>query len=243
MGQAKTVRFLLVTLATIAVLPPARAQLDDATRYRRAYNSNLITQGMSLYYKHHQRLPQSLSHLIETNWVPPNLVNPCTGEIITGDSPDSSPGGYLVEQIGTQGLRITCFREGRPTVIEYDLEDLGAGMERLTLEEARTNLWMSWAFRCLQAYHNTTGELPGSIDDLIDAGFWPFEGLANMVTGKPMAFSSDNPGDMHWVFKEELIGVRLTLPESPDGRKKPSVVLEYPTPEEGVVFVHTVGSE
>jgi hypothetical protein len=239
MKRGQVVRLIGALIAAAILTTPVRAQPDDSVRHRQVYNLNVITLGMSLYYSHHGRLPQSLRDLMDGNWVPGNLANACTGETITGDSTDAEPGGYLIECLGNEGMRLTYFRDGRNTVLEYDLEELMIGPERLTLEEARTHLWMSWAFRCLQAYEGITDELPESIDDLIEAGFWPFRGVTNMVTGKPMAFDSDNPGDMHWVFKDNLIGVRFTLPPTPRGGRKPTVVLEYPTPSGRVIYVES----
>lgn len=225
----KTVAAILIALALgdcLLCINEARATEDAQMAVREAYNLNIIDRGIGLYYACSKSLPQSLSVLIEGGWVPSNLVNLYNGERVSGDS--TALGGYRIAPDG-QGAVILTFNNGEEELLStrYDSEILSPTTLGITREQAMNHLMISWAVTCLTAYEQLTGEIPSSIDELADKGFWPFQGALNFYTGQEMLFDSYSVGDMLWEFSPGHVSIHLWLPPSPEGNTR-AMALEFP---------------
>ena len=219
------------------------------------YNSGLIGTGIGFYYAQTGQLPDSIDVLFQDGFIPPNLPNPYSGGIISGNSVNGNPGEWKIERTDGENLILTYYGTGDPMTFNYSKEFLdrdvsnlimdqlkeqlpaGANIADVTLikqdsanlppAERMAGLMNQWAHACLNSYFNAYNKVPVSIDDLKNVGLWPFEGRLNYMSGKPMRFDSQEPGDMEWTFSDGKVLVRQIL--TPENGVKRLMATGYPS--------------
>lgn len=229
----------LVLIIFLATTISAGARLTESEKLRLNYNLTMIMNGISFYYTYKNILPRSLELLIDDGWVPGNLVDPYTGNIIQTDACDEYNYGYAISSMeDSDGIQLKCVRSRGCS--EFDLPESkyegveGAFEDRI---HAMGYLYLIWANQAIQTYEELTGELPGSIEELQGSGYWPFEGVGNLYErNEPIKFDSQTKGNMYWIFKRNYVHVEVWKESY---LKKPMLMSEitYPPlePQEDVV--------
>ncbi|MCX6644927.1 MAG: hypothetical protein NTY09_01000 [bacterium] len=193
--------FLVVCFCILLVKPAMADEFGRSLFYRFSYNVQIITLGVNYYWKANNVMPSSILELRDEGLLPLNLINPVNEQPLNLNPGFPGSGEVTIEKLDDQIVQVTSAVPGGD-IMQANLDSSLYTITDNELDEANRKmvLYLNWAYVSFQKFYNEKGFVPGSIDDLINAGYWPFEGQLNPVTGMPLQFYSTEPGDLNYTF-------------------------------------------
>ena len=197
---------------------PVKADSDLNEEINRVgYNNALIGAGVNFYYYDTGNLPGSVFELYEAGWIPGNLVNPVTDEPFDYNSVEKGPGEIIITPIDDQHVILYI---GVPNGQEFE-GDLESSMYStaihtgpdLRVAHHRHRVQLSFI-----QYWRVYQDLPMSIEDMKDGGFWPFDGSeVNPYTLEPLQFDNSDPGNLRFTFDIDKVRCTAYFPNNRAG--------------------------
>ena len=209
-------KLILTSVMVLGMFFPQTTQADTpsesvSTMTRISYNLQMVTAGIDFFCKENSRLPMSASELMDSGFIPAGLENAVTGLPIMLDATPVEPGGLTVTCFDSSSMIVSIgHRDG--SVKDFDIDSsIYSSLDWLEKPDRTMVLYTEWAEIALQKYLMEYGEVPSSVDDLIDARYWPFEGQLNPFTGDPLNLYGDSDGDLSWEFYPDYVRVGVYL--------------------------------
>jgi hypothetical protein len=178
------------------------------------YNKAFISSAACWYWILTGNMPESIADLYDESLIPSNIVNPVTGGSILVDQENMGPGDIV--------LISASLTDDSRQLAEYAIMEPPTNIKRTTPitrsitfseqpspEDMRVQLHQEWMQESLVSYSEEYRRLPTGIDEMRDAGYWPFDGVLNPVTGEPISANSDKPGDFYMVFTPDEVTARF----------------------------------
>ncbi|MCX6646242.1 MAG: hypothetical protein NTY09_07785 [bacterium] len=206
----KNLTAIIILFACLVIMNPALADSELNEEINRiSYINSLIGGGVNYYYLDTGSLPGSVNELYATGWIPGNLVNPVTDEPFNYNSVERGPGEIIITPVDNQHVILYI---GLPNGQEFenDLESSMYSTTNYTGSDLRVaNYRYRVQFSFFQ-YWRVYQDLPTSIDDMKDKGFWPFDGSElNPYTFEPLRFDDSNPGNLRFSFDLDEVMCRV----------------------------------
>jgi hypothetical protein len=173
---------------------------DRSIYLRFQYEQAIITCGIDQYWKQTGRMPKSISDLLDLNLIPLNIVNPVTGKSIIVEGDTMGPGDIIISGGTEQTVELSIFM---PVVDVQATRTITSDIYKADENDPadmRVHLYWYWLNESIRSYAEEYKKLPQSVDDLAIAGYWPFDGQLNSVSGDLLSYQSTKPGDFFLVF-------------------------------------------
>lgn len=211
-----TTIFTCVILSIVLSLP-VQANLSSDTVNRMNYNLGLVSSGVNFYYQMNGEMPQSVYDLLEAGWIPGNMLNPFTGEAYDYLANDAMGGEVIISDASQNSCDLTILGF-QNTLHTYDLHSDDIHPWNGTVEDRLISGYIHRVENAFRWYWADEQNIPQSIDDLKDTGYWPFDGTElNPYTGHSLAFNSDSVGDLEFRFEGEDVKCIAYYPEDRTG--------------------------
>lgn len=193
---------VFVTLIWLFPLQSASGTQIDLSKWNRAfYNLAISSAGISEYWKITGSMPDSFGQIYGLGLLPTNLVNPFSNQPLRLDPANPGPGEFRMDRINDNEATITIsLPEGKVQTQRIDSSKFSRNAIQRSDVDRRIFLYIAWAHVSLHRYFADKGVVPQSVDDLRNAGYWPFDGQLNPVSGQPLKFFSKEPGDLNFKF-------------------------------------------
>ena len=186
-------------VCTLIIQSAAANESNFSAFYRTSYNLRIISGGVNYYWKANHTMPSSIIELRDAGLLPTNMMNPVTDQALNLDPDYPEPGEFKFELINDQTIEITYVTpDGISSTATLDTSYYSD--DHFNDANRRMSMYLGWVYSSFHTFYNEKGFVPGSIDDLINSGYWPFEGQLNPVTGMPLQFYSTELGDLNFTF-------------------------------------------
>ncbi len=147
---------------------------------RMNYNLGMISGAVNLYYCENGKMPDSVAELLQSGLIPSNLLNLLSGQPFSYYADDCMEGDLVITNAVSDYCGITHLGIGdQPHTFEIysaDLPPCGHFGGDLVLWG-----YMMRVHNAFLSYWADMDDEPLSIDDLREAGYWPFDGLGNTL--------------------------------------------------------------
>jgi len=180
----------------------ASSEYDFAELVERGnYNLALVTEGVRQFYWVNGWIPDSLQDVVDAGFIPSNMVNPVTGERLnTNSRGENLCDVYYEPAEHFTGIIVTCLAPNG-LYMDWDVEFVPYGSTTYTGPDLVISHYYYRIDCALECYWRLYKHCPQSQQDLIDTGFWPFDGTElNPVSHGLLYFYGREAGDLRLEF-------------------------------------------
>jgi hypothetical protein len=189
--------------------PYSKAQLETLN-----FNLRVVMTGVDFYYSDTGTMPGSVGDLLQAGWIPANLRNPITDGSFDYYATDVSGGEIILIRNDNNHSVIRCLSP-MDTVSGFQINGADIDGRMPFGPDLQMDAYQTWLQYSLFWYWNMYHEIPTSIEDMQNAGIWPFNGSEiNPYTNGNLVIGGENPGDIF--FATNGTEIKFTIYYSDD---------------------------
>ena len=199
----------LVLMLTVTALFSGRALAQQSERSQHArinYVVTIITSGVDHFWQANGRMPYSMDELYQAGMLPKNLRNPITGNDLDLYAQSPAVGEFVYTWSDEQHATF-LFTDADNSTSEVPIDVSHDSVTTIPQPDFVLSLYQTWGVLALQTYYMVTKQIPTSLSDLQDAGYWPFTDEKNPITGENLDFYTDKPGNIAFRFRADRVYV------------------------------------